>query len=164
MFNPAQNPAARSATLAPSCHRARFPILDRARRSGCAVDSEFPSLNAAGGMNGPSDHNRKEIWLGQEISSGTSGAHKTNLNQLALTPLDGSWFVGHEPCTGTRRHLQEYYSVTTRLATSENGQLTEQEVADGITLVLTKCRGQLERVPAASNFSFKGGAPTPKFY
>ena len=70
------------------------------------MDSEFPSLNAVGGMNGPSDHNRKEIWLGQEISSGKSGAHKTNLNQLALTPLDGSRFVGHEPCTGTRRHLR----------------------------------------------------------
>ena len=26
------------------------------------------------------------------------------------------------------------------------------------------CEGHLEKVPSASNFSFKGGAPTPKFY
>lgn len=26
------------------------------------------------------------------------------------------------------------------------------------------CGGELERIPAASNFSFRGGSPTPKFY
>ena len=26
------------------------------------------------------------------------------------------------------------------------------------------CGGELERIPAASNFSFRGGAPTPRFY
>lgn len=26
------------------------------------------------------------------------------------------------------------------------------------------CGGELEKIPSTSNFSFKGGAPTPRFY
>lgn len=26
------------------------------------------------------------------------------------------------------------------------------------------CEGELERVPATSNFAFRGGSPTPRFY
>lgn len=26
------------------------------------------------------------------------------------------------------------------------------------------CHGELERIPATSNFAFRGGSPTPRFY